>query len=195
MVIGITGGIGSGKSTVVKMFAELGNIAVYYADDEAKKLINTSSEIREKLTKEFTEEAFINNQLNRPFIANIVFNDKQKLTVLNAIVHPVVKKHLINFIEEHQNKDYILYENAILFENGSDAICDKIITVTAPKNIKIERVVKRDKVTKEAVESRMKNQWSDEKKVFLSNYVIKNTEKTATKEQVLHIHKNITKTK
>lgn len=195
MVIGITGGIGSGKSTVVKMFAELGNIAVYYADDEAKKLINTSSEIREKLTKEFTEEAFINNQLNRPFIANIVFNDKQKLTVLNAIVHPVVKKHLINFIEEHQNKDYILYENAILFENGSDAICDKIITVTAPKNIKIERVVKRDKVTKEAVESRMKNQWSDEKKVFLSNYVIKNTEKTATKEQVLRIHKNITKTK
>lgn len=195
MVIGITGGIGSGKSTVVKMFAELGNIAVYYADDEAKKLINTSSEIREKLTKEFTEEAFVNNQLNRPFIANIVFNDKQKLTVLNAIVHPVVKKHLINFIEEHQNKDYILYENAILFENGSDAICDKIITVTAPKNIKIERVVKRDKVTKEAVESRMKNQWSDEKKVFLSNYVIKNTEKTATKEQVLHIHKNITKTK
>lgn len=195
MVIGITGGIGSGKSTVVKMFAELGNIAVYYADDEAKKLINTSSEIREKLTKEFTEEAFVNNQLNRPFIANIVFNDKQKLTVLNAIVHPVVKKHLINFIEEHQNKDYILYENAILFENGSDAICDKIITVTAPKNIKIERVVKRDKVTKEAVESRMKNQWSDEKKVFLSNYVIKNTEKTATKEQVLRIHKNITKTK
>lgn len=192
MVVGITGGIGSGKSTVVKMFSEFKNIAVYVADNEAKKLMNTSAEIREKLIIEFSSEVYKNNELNRPFLANIVFNNKEKLAVLNAIVHPVVHKHLQDFIKKNAKKDYILYENAILFENESNTFCDKIITVTAPKEIRINRVVQRDKTTKEAVIKRMNNQWSSIKKELQSHYVIDNLELTKTKQQVAYIHNKLT---
>lgn len=193
MVVGITGGIGSGKSTVVQLFSTFENIAVYLADDEAKKLMNTSLEIKEKLIAEFSSEVYKNNQLNRPFLANIVFKNKEKLAVLNAIVHPVVHQHLSNFIKENKEKDYILYENAILFENGSDAICDKIITVTAPENIRIERVVKRDNSSVEAVKNRMKNQWSEVKKIVQSNYIIENLDLTVTELLVHQIHNKLTK--
>lgn len=193
MVIGLTGGIGSGKSTVVNMFSEFENIAIYIADDEAKKLMNTSAKIKTQLITEFGEEAYINNELNRPCLASIVFNNKEKLTTLNAIVHPVVNEHLQNFIKENSNKDYILYENAILFENGSDSFCDKIITVTAPENVRINRVIKRDNSTIEDVKSRIKNQWSETKKTLQSNYLIENLTLTKTKEQVLKIHNSLTK--
>ncbi|MFT7898384.1 dephospho-CoA kinase [Tenacibaculum ascidiaceicola] len=193
MVIGLTGGIGSGKSTVVNMFSEFENIAIYIADDEAKKLMNTSAKIKTQLITEFGEEAYINNELNRPYLASIVFNNKEKLTTLNAIVHPVVNEHLQNFIKENSNKDYILYENAILFENGSDSFCDKIITVTAPENVRINRVIKRDNSTIEDVKSRIKNQWSETKKTLQSNYLIENLTLTKTKEQVLKIHNSLTK--
>lgn len=193
MVVGITGGIGSGKSTVVKMFSEFENIAVYLADDQAKKLMNTSKEIRSKLITEFSSEVYIGDKLNRSFLANIVFKDKKKLALLNAIVHPTVHKHLNKFILDNKDKDYILYENAILFENGSDVICDKVITVTAPKEIKIERVVKRDKTTKKAVENRMKNQWSDVKKILQSHYLIENIDLTKVKNDVYQIHEKLTK--
>lgn len=192
MVVGITGGIGSGKSTVVKMFSKFKNIAIYVADNEAKKLMNTSAEIREKLIIEFSSEVYKNNELNRPFLANIVFNNKEKLAVLNAIVHPVVHKHLQDFIKKNAKKDYILYENAILFENESNTFCDKIITVTAPKEIRINRVVQRDKTTKEAVIKRMNNQWSSIKKELQSHYVIDNLELTKTKQQVAYIHNKLT---
>lgn len=193
MVVGITGGIGSGKSTVVNFFSEFKSIAIYLADDEAKKLMNTSEEIREKLIAEFSSEVYQNNELNRLFLANIVFKNKEKLAVLNSIVHPVVHRHLSDFIQKHQEKDYILYENAILFENGSDAICDKIITVTAPEEIRIDRVVKRDQTSREAVKNRINNQWSDAKKILQSHYIVENLELSKTKAQVLEIHKKLTK--
>lgn len=193
MVVGITGGIGSGKSTVVQFFSKFENIAIYLADDEAKKLMNTSKEIREALIREFSSEVHKNNELNRPFLADIVFKNKEKLSVLNSIVHPVVHKHLQDFIQQNIQKDYILYENAILFENGSDKMCNKIITVTAPKEVRIERVIKRDKTTKQAVENRMNNQWSDAKKILQSHYVVENLELSKTKDQVEQIHKKLTK--
>lgn len=193
MVIGLTGGIGSGKSTVVNMFSEFENIAIYIADDEAKKLMNTSAKIKTQLITEFGEEAYINNELNRPYLASIVFNNKEKLTTLNAIVHPIVNEHLQRFIKENNGKDYVLYENAILFENGSDSFCDKIITVTAPENVRINRVIKRDNSTIEGVKSRIKNQWSETKKTLQSNYLIENLTLTKTKEQVLKIHNSLTK--
>jgi len=193
MVIGLTGGIGSGKSTVVNMFSEFENIAIYIADDEAKKLMNTSAKIKTQLITEFGEEAYINNELNRPYLASIVFNNKEKLTTLNAIVHPIVNEHLQLFIKENNGKDYVLYENAILFENGSDSFCDKIITVTAPENVRINRVIKRDNSTIENVKSRIKNQWSETKKTLQSNYLIENLTLTKTKEQVLKIHNSLTK--
>lgn len=191
MVIGITGGIGSGKSTVVKLFSKYKNIAIYLADDQAKELMISSKEIKEKLIANFSSKVYINNELNRSFLANLVFKDKKKLAVLNSIVHPVVHKHLQDFIIKHQDKNYILYENAILFENGSDKICDKIITVTAPEDIRIKRVVKRDNSTSQEVKNRIKNQWSDEKKVLQSNYVIHNIELPKTLEQVHQIHNKL----
>lgn len=192
MVVGLTGGIGSGKSTVLKFFKKLGTVATYIADKEAKELMNTSLEIRRQLIKEFGIEVFKDDKLNRPYLANIVFNDKEKLSVLNAIVHPAVHKHLQNFINQNKDKDYILYENAILFENGSDKLCDKIITVTAPQEIRIERVIKRDNTTKEEVLNRMKNQWSDTKKILQSNYVIHNLDIRSVEQQTLRIHKKLT---
>lgn len=193
MVVGITGGIGSGKSTVVKLFSTFKDVAIYLADDRAKELMNTSEEIKKKIIDEFSEKAYVNNELNRSFIANIVFNNKAKLAILNAIVHPVVSKDLQNFIEKQKNKTYVLYENAILFENGSDAICDKVITVTAPEKLRISRVIKRDNTTKEAVKKRISNQWNDDKKELQSNYIIENIDLYLTKIEVGKIHKKLTK--
>ncbi|WP_275314793.1 dephospho-CoA kinase [Tenacibaculum bernardetii] len=193
MVIGITGGIGSGKSTVVKMFSKFKNIAIYIADDEAKKLMNSSIEIKTQLIAEFGKDVYLNNNLNRPYLANIVFKDKQKLSVLNTIVHPIVNQHLQDFILKNNHKDYILYENAILFENGSNTFCDKIITVTAPEKIRIQRVLERDNTTIDAVKSRIKNQWNQSKKTLQSHYVIENLTFIKTEEQTLNIHNNLTK--
>lgn len=193
MVVGVTGGIGSGKTTVVKMFAKQPNVAVYFADIEAKQLMNTSTEIKQQLIANFTEEVYENNQLNRPFLASIVFNDKEKLALLNSIVHPVVHQHFQDFIASNRDKEYILYENAILFENGSNVLCDKIITVTAPQNVKIERVIKRDNCTEKEVLQRMKNQWLDTKKILQSNYVVYNVDLQFTEQQVLGIHNKLTK--
>lgn len=195
MVVGITGGIGSGKSTVAHMFSKLENVAIYIADIEAKKLMNTSKTIKDSLIETFGAQTYINNQLNRPYLAGIVFQDKNKLAVLNAIVHPVVHQHLNDFINKNRSKDYILYENAILFENGSDQICDKIITVTAPLETKIARVVKRDGTTRKEVLQRVKNQWTDEKKLLLSHYKILNISLDITNTKVLEIHNYLTKNK
>ncbi|CAM1347382.1 dephospho-CoA kinase [Tenacibaculum insulae] len=192
MVIGLTGGIGSGKSTIVKMFTKFKNIAIYIADDEAKKLMNSSLKIKAQLISEFGNKTYVNNKLNKPYLANIVFNDKQKLTILNTIVHPVVNDHFKDFISKNTDKDYILYENAILFENGSNIFCDKIITVTAPKNIRIQRVLKRDNSTIAAVESRIKNQWNETKKTLQSNYIIENSTLSKSKTQTLRIHNILT---
>nr|WP_299163053.1 dephospho-CoA kinase [uncultured Tenacibaculum sp.] len=193
MVVGITGGIGSGKSTILKMFSEFENITVYIADEEAKKLMNSSNKIKSQLINEFGKETYVNNQLNREHLASIVFKNKEKLALLNAIVHPVVNEHLQNFIIQNSGKEYILYENAILFENGSNVICDKIITVTAPEKTRIERVLKRDNSNIESVKNRIKNQWSQTKKTLQSHYVIENLTLTNSKAQVLTIHNNLTK--
>lgn len=191
MVVGLTGGIGSGKTTVLHLFKEF-NVATYIADKEAKQLMNSSSVIKEKLIKEFGEDVYKNNQLNRVYLAEIVFKNKEKLAILNSIVHPEVYKHLDNFIKENSDKDYVVYENAILFENGSDVLCDKIITVTAPINIRIQRVITRDNTTKEEVIKRINNQWFEEKKILQSNYIVENIELKNTQESVRKIHNFLT---
>ncbi len=195
MVVGLTGGIGSGKSTVLEQFNRLGNIAVYNADVEAKKLMNSSLVIREKLVQLFGKQAYINDQLNRVFISNIVFSEKEKLKELNAIVHPEVYIHLHSFIAKNQAKDYVLYENAILFENNSDVFCDYIITVTASEKSRIERVIARDSISEKEVKSRMDNQWGDAKKAILSNYIVRNENSKTLEGQIVKIHNNLTKKK
>lgn len=194
MVVGLTGGIGSGKTTVLNLFREH-NVAVYIADVEAKQLMNTSTLIKEQLVKEFGLNVYKENKLNRPFLAEIVFKDKNKLKILNSIVHPEVYKHLNNFIKNNSDKDYIVYENAILFENGSDTLCDKIITVTAPKLIRIQRVLNRDNTTEKEVLQRIANQWKEEKKLLQSNYIIENIELKDTQKTVQQIHNFLTQKK
>jgi dephospho-CoA kinase len=195
MVVGLTGGIGSGKTTVLERFSKFGNIAVYNADIEAKKLMNTSPVIKSKLIDLFGEEAYINTQLNRAFIANIVFSDKEKLNALNAVVHPIVYNHLDSFIEKNQRKDYILYENAILFENKSTVFCDFIISVIVDEDTRIDRVIKRDAISRAAVIKRIDNQWKDSKKALLSNYIIFNTGLKTLDRQIINIHNNLIKKK
>lgn len=188
-VIGLTGGIGSGKSTVAKMFEALG-VPVYYADQEAKKLMHTSPAIKNKLIESFGKEAYISNELNREFLANLVFNNKEKLAQLNAIVHPEVHKHFKDWVKKQTSK-YVIQENAILFENNKQGAFDAIITVTAPLDVKINRVMARDTTTKENVLARMKNQWKDEDKISHSDYVIHNIDLEQSKLQVNQIHAKI----
>lgn len=194
MVVGLTGGIGSGKSTVANIFSKFDNVAVYIADIEAKKLMHSSSIIKEQLVQEFGQQSYLNNQLNRQYISKIVFQDKEKLEKLNAIIHPEVRKHFFEYKELNADKDYILYEAAILFEAKADVLCDKIITIFVDEKTRLKRVIERDKTTKLDVKNRMKNQWKDQKKIMLSNYIILNYDLTETSGQIHKIHNFLTKT-
>lgn len=190
-LVGLTGGIGSGKTTVAKYFEELG-VPVYIADSEAKALMNRSKVIRRKLIALFGNEAYVENTLNRPFIAQQIFNDKKLLNAMNAIVHPKVASHFKRWVNK-QDSPYVISEAAILFENGSYKKYDFIITVTAPENIRLQRVIKRDNSNKQKVEAIMANQWSDEEKIKRSDFVIENIDLEQTKIQVRKIHKKILK--
>lgn len=189
MVVGLTGGIGSGKTTVAKQFKKLG-VPIYIADEEAKKLMNRSKVIKRKLIQLFGVEAYINGQLNRPFIANIIFNDQSYLQQMNAIVHPRVARHFEKWVVK-QKAPYVIKEVAILFEHGAQKQFDCIITVVAPMELRIKRLLERDDATKQKIESIMKNQWSDEEKVKLSDFVIENIELQDMLVQVKKIHKKL----
>ena len=190
-LVGLTGGIGSGKTTVAKYFEELG-VPVYIADSEAKALMNRSKVIRRKLIALFGNEAYLENTLNRLFIAQQIFNDKKLLNAMNAIVHPKVASHFKRWVNK-QDSPYVISEAAILFENGSYKKYDFIITVTAPENIRLQRVIKRDNSNKQKVEAIMVNQWSDQEKIKRSDFVIENIDLEQTKIQVRKIHKKILK--
>lgn len=192
MIVGLTGGIGSGKSTVAKMFAEQNNVAIYIADKEAKELVNTSKTIKTKIIDEFGDKAYNKNILNREYISNIVFKNPEKLQKLNKIIHPEVRNHFLNFKKINVNKSYIVYEAAILFEAKADLLCDKIITVFTDKTTRLKRVMQRDNISKYEVENRMQNQWDESKKILLSNYVIWNDDLTKTQLQVKKIHNILT---
>lgn len=192
MIIGLTGGIGTGKSTVVKMFSKFENIATYVADDEAKKLINSSEKIKEEIISLFGNSAYKNGILDRKFISEKVFRNKEKLNSLNKIVHPEVRKHFIDFKNKNKNKSYIIYEVAILFEAKSDIFCDKVISIYANKKDRLKRIIERDNVSISDIENRMENQWNENKKHLLSNYVIYNNNIEDTHLQVLKIHNILT---
>jgi len=186
-VIGLTGGIGSGKTTIANYFKEMG-VPLYIADDEAKKVMQ-SEDIIQQIKASFGNSLFENEILNRAKLAEIVFNNADKLAQLNAIVHPAVKKDFELWLKQNEKHDYVIYEAAILFESGRYKDCDVIITVTAPEEIRIERVVKRDNTTREQVLSRIKMQWNDEKRISLSNFIINNSNLKIAKEEVVKILK------
>ena len=159
MVVGLTGGIGSGKSTIAKAFAALG-IAVFNSDEQAKALIATDAQVKERIIAAFGEEAYHNGEYNRAYIAQIVFNNSEKLAILNGIVHPALAEYFKRWAKE-QTSPYVLKEAAILFESGSYKDCDYIITVTAPEEVRIARVMARDHCTEAQVRARMAQQWSE----------------------------------
>jgi len=187
--VALTGGIGSGKTTVAFFFKELG-VPIYFADNEAKRLMQSSKVIKRKLVEEFGKNTYIKNKLNKPFLAKIIFNNKEKLEIINKIVHPVVSNSFKIWIRK-QNSVYIIQENAILFENNKAHNFDYIITVTAPIEEKIKRVIARDKVSREQVLARMKSQLTDNEKIKKSNAVINNLQLNKTKKQVVKIHKKL----
>lgn len=189
IIVGLTGGIGSGKTTVLEMFKKLG-IDCYIADIEAKKLMNSSKKIKKELIEEFGKQAFTSKGLNRKYLAKIVFKTSQKLKILNSIVHPHVHKHFKKFAKKAQS-DYVIYENAILFESKGDKKCDYTITVTAPITVRIERILARDTTTKDDILNRIKNQFSDEEKISKSDFVINNIDLEDTQKEVCEIHLKI----
>ena len=186
-VIGLTGGIGSGKTTIANYFQEMG-VPVYIADNGARNVMQ-SEDIVKQIKTTFGDDLFVNNILNRAKLAEIVFNDKSKLEQLNNIVHPAVEKDFEVWLLQHTNYAYVIYEAAILFESGRYKECDVVITVTAPKELRIERVIKRDNTTREHVLSRMDMQWNDEKRISGSNFVINNDNLKNAKEEVVKILK------
>jgi dephospho-CoA kinase len=191
-IIGLTGGIGSGKSTVASYIASKG-IPVYIADEEAKKIMELPEVISE-VQQLFDEDVLLeNNQLNRVKIADIVFKNPQKLQELNAVIHPKVKQHFKEWLKQQEQFPFIIKEVAILFETGGDAACDKIILVTAPEEERIKRVVKRDKTASINVKNRIKNQLSDSEKIKKSDFVIINIDWKNTIQQVDEVLKILNK--
>lgn len=190
--IGITGGIGSGKTTVARVFEQLG-IPVYHADYWAKEIMNTDELVIGRLKELFGDTIYDHTgKADRKRIAELVFTDKNKLNELNSIIHPAVWLHGENWLKQHAGKPYILKEAAILFESGGNKDMDKVIMVTAPKELRMERVMKRDNVTAAEVEARMANQWSDEQKITLSDFVIVNDGRQLVIPQVMEVHRVLT---
>ena len=185
-IIGLTGGIGSGKTTIANYFKSLG-IPVYIADDAAKEVMKLP-EIIASLKASFGEEIFNANILNSEKLSNIVFNNPEKLSLINKIVHPAVKIHFDQWLLSHKNNPFIIKEAAILFESGSYKYCDKIITVIAPLETRIKRVMVRDKTTKENVLKRINTQWNDEQKISQSDFVINNSSFQEAEKQVDKIY-------
>lgn len=184
--VGLTGGIGSGKTTVAKIFEQL-RVAVYYSDDRAKKLMHDDSELKLKIIEQFGSSSYTNGKINVPYLSSKVFSDHKQLEKLNALVHPVVRKDFVDWVNG-QSGTYIIKEAAILFESGANKGLDKVILVEAPKDMRISRVMERDNVARELVLERMDKQWSDEKKRELTDFSIKNDGVKLVIEQVLKIH-------
>ena len=186
-IIGLTGGIGSGKTTIANEFLSLG-VPVYIADDEARKLMQ-SPEVINAIRAVFGSAVFEKDVLNREKLAEIVFSNPEKLEQLNAIVHPAVKKHFDEWLLNHKDAPFVIYEAAILFESGGYKKCDLIISVTAPLQTRIQRVIDRDNTTREQVLKRINMQWNDEKRISKSDFIIKNTNIEETKSEIVKILK------
>ena len=184
--VGITGGIGSGKSTVSKFFEVLG-IPVYYADDAARRLMNEDETLKEQLQKQFGEETYIAGKLNRKYLSNLVFNNEEKLALLNSIVHPATLRDSEQWMQQ-QKTPYAIKEAALIFESGAQKQLDYVIGVYAPAPVRIQRVMKRDHVTREEVKMRMEKQINEEIKMRLCDYVITNDEQELVIPQVIKIH-------
>ncbi|WP_340155517.1 dephospho-CoA kinase [uncultured Winogradskyella sp.] len=189
VVVGLTGGIGSGKTTILEYFKALG-VPVYIADVEAKALMNRSKVIRRKLIDLFGKDAYKNNELNRTYLSSKIFNNKELLAKMNAIVHPKVASHFKRWLKK-QDSEYVIKEAAIIFENNLESQYNYIITVVADEDLRVQRVIKRDNASIEKVKSIIKNQLSDAEKIKKSDFVITNDDLVEAKKQAVKVHEKI----
>ena len=187
--IGLTGGIGSGKTTVAKMF-ELLQVPVYYADAASKRLYVTDAALRADIITAFGEEIYSGGELNKQALAAIVFHDPKKLELLNSLVHPPTIKDAIDWMNR-QKAPYVLKEAALIFESGSAEGLDYVIGISAPKHIRIQRVMERDKISREEVQHRILRQINEDIKMRLCDFIIYNNEQELVIPQVLKLHKQL----
>jgi len=187
--VGLTGGIGSGKSTVAKIFEVLG-VPVYYADDAAKHIMNTDAELREKIISTFGAGSYVNNELNRPYIASIVFENTEKLALLNSLTHPATIRDAERWMQQ-QTSPYVIKEAALIFESGSAENLDYVIGVFSPLPLRIKRIMERDNVTRDEVMKRMSRQIDEDIKMRLCDKVIVNDEQQLVITQVLALHQQL----
>ena len=184
--IGLTGGIGSGKTTVAQIFNVLG-IPVYSSDDSAKRLMNEDEDLKKKIIHSFGKEAYRDGKLNRKYLADVAFSDQQKTELLNSLVHPATIKDATAWMEK-QNAPYVIKEAALIFESGSNQFLDFVIGVKSPLSLRIERIMKRNNVTAEEVALRMNLQMDEDEKLNRCDFIIINDEKEMLILQVLSLH-------
>ena len=187
--IGLTGGLGSGKSTVAHIFEVLG-IPVYYADDASKRLMNDDAKVKEAVQNMFGKEAYTEEKLDRKYLAEIVFKDENKLALLNSIVHPATLQDAAEWMNK-QTAPYAIKEAALIFESGSHTSLDYVIGVKAPLELRLQRALKRDNITKDEAMQRVNKQMDEEEKIGLCNFIITNDEKQMVIPQVLSLHQKI----
>jgi len=185
--VGLTGGTGSGKTTIANLFASQFAIPIYIADTKAKELIAQDNRLQQEIKALLGEEAFVEGKYNTAFVASIVFSTPEKLQALNQLIHPYVQQDFVRW-REGQHSPYVIKESAILFESGSYKDCDYIITVTAPLEKRIRRVMLRDKIDRKTVEKRIKNQWNDENRIKLSTFVVDNGDFSRNLDKIQTIH-------
>ena len=190
-VIGVTGGIGSGKTTTCQIFEHL-EVPVYYADVRAKQLM-VQEPLKKKIIQAFGQNAYRNGQLDRAYLADQVFRSKELLSVLNGLVHPAVADDFDEWLERHENVNYVIKEAAILFESGAYQAVDYTVLVVAPEETRIERVMARDGSTREEILQRMNNQWTQERKSKLADYIMNNDGYQLLIPQVLELHHKFSK--
>jgi len=188
--VGVTGGIGSGKSTACLIFEKLG-VPIYNSDNRAKELMTESDSLVLAIKEAFGEKVYSGKELNRPVLASIVFADKKKLELLNSLVHPAVGEDYVNWLRQYKEEKYTIKEAALLFEAGIYKTLDKVILVTCTVEERVNRVMKRDKADRDSVLQRINNQWPEEEKLKLTDFVLNNDGETLLIPQVLKIHKEL----
>jgi len=191
--VGLTGGIGSGKTTVAKIFKQLG-VPIYLSDDRAKDLMLNNQFLRESLISLFGDKVIVNGFLNRSYISSKVFDNPNELIKLNGLVHPFVQRDF-DVWSASQSCNYVIKEAAIIFETGGDKLLDKILLVESPKYLKVSRIILRDIITEVEIHKRMSMQWSDSQKRKNADYIIKNDEKYSLVCQVLKLHDTFSNSK
>lgn len=188
--VGLTGGIGSGKTIISKIFSVL-DIPIFYSDNEAKNLLYNDQKILLALKTHFGDDVFTNHQPDKTKLASLIFSNPEKLKILNSIIHPAVQLRYLDWLKGHQSSGYTIKEAAILFESGANKNCDKIITVVAETELRIKRIMYRDKISRDQVLKRMKAQWDDHEKIIRSDYIIENNDDKLVIPQVIKIHEDL----